>query len=137
MPNAAVVLLAAAAGLTACAAAPAPPGPAGSGVVEVQLSYRERIAPPPGGTVRVVLYNAALQDLPGVLAERTLTAEGGPPWTVRLDYDPARIDAGLTYAVRAELRDAEGRVRFRSRGANEVITHGAPVRLQVRLTAVE
>lgn len=135
MPNAAAALLAAAAGLAACAATPPPPAP--SGVVEGQALYRERIAPPPGATVRVVLYNAALQDLPGVLAEQTLPAAGGPPWAFRLAYDPGRIDAGLVYAVRAELRDADGRVLFRSRGRNEVITQGAPERLEVLLTPVE
>lgn len=137
MPNAAAALIAAATGLAACAATPAPPAPAPSGVVEGQAFYRERIAPPPGATVRVVLYNAALQDLPGVLAEQTLPAAGGPPWAFRLAYDPGRIDAGLVYAVRAELRDADGRVLFRSRGRDEVITHGAPERLEVLMTQAE
>lgn len=127
MSNPAAAILAAA-GLAACAATPAG---APSGVVEGEVVYRERIAPPPGGVVRVTLYNAALADAHEVLAEQTLPAEGGPPWRFRLAYDPARIDDGLVYAVRAELRDAEGRVWFRSRTQHDVITHGAPDRVEV------
>lgn len=121
--------------LTGCAAmTPA----ALSGEVTGRAFYRERIAPPPGGTLTVTLYNAALQDLPGVLAQQTIALDGasGPPWDFRLAYDPARIDAGLVYAVRAEIRDAEGRLRFRSRrDAGRVLTHGAPERVEVLMTA--
>ena len=131
MLRATILSLAAAVG--GCAAAlPAP-----DGVVEAEVAYRERIAPPPGGTLRVTLYDAAVQDLSVVLAEETLPLDGagGPPWRVRLEYDPAHVDAGLVYAVRAELRDAEGRLRFRSRGRHYVITQGAPRRVEVLLQA--
>jgi putative lipoprotein len=74
--------------------------------------YRERILLPPGFEVEVQLQDVSLADAPAtVLASTTLTPDTGPPWPWSLSYDPAAIEDGRRYGLRATLR-REGKLLF-------------------------
>lgn len=96
------------------------------------VTYRQRIALTPGSTVRVALEDVSRADAPATLiAEQTIRPEGQVPIPFTLEYDPARIDAGHRYAVRAQIRDADGRLRWSSTESHGVLTQGGPSRVQI------
>lgn len=90
------------------------PAPAqGSHAVTGTATYRERIAMPPGSSLRVQLLDNQLADTPrAVLAETTLQDVAGPPFAFRLPYDPARLRAGGQFGLHASLSDADGTLWF-------------------------
>lgn len=100
--------------LTACAgAAPdseTPDAPAGalSGALSGDVSWRERMALPPGAVVEVRLLDVSRADAPArVLAETRIEDAVGSPVPFALSYDPAEITARGRYALRATIRDGE------------------------------
>lgn len=78
--------------------------------------------------IRVRLVDVSLADAPAmVLGEARIAAQGQPvpvPW--RLQYDPRRIDANHRYALRAEIRDAQGILLWQTTTSHPVLTGGAP-----------
>lgn len=73
------------------------------------LSYRERMALPEEGVIIVQLLDVSLADAPAeILAEKHLTPEGQVPVDFRLAYDPAEVQTNHRYALRGEIRDAQG-----------------------------
>ena len=119
--------------LAACASVPAD-----QAEVTGTAAYRERILLPPGHVLTVRLEDVSLADAPSrTLAEQVTPLEGrAPPYAVNLAYDPAEIRANHSYAVRAEIRDPEGRLRFTTDTRHSVITGGAPMNVDVRMVAV-
>ena len=91
------------------------------------LSYRLRIAIPPETEATVRLVDVSRADAPAtVIAETRFKTEGRQvPLPFRLEYDPARIDARMSYAVSGELR-AGGRILFLNTRRHSVLTRGAP-----------
>lgn len=82
--------------------------------VEGTVFYRERIMLPPGAVVEVQLQDISRADaMASVLATVLLTPQGGPPYSFAIDYDPARIDTRLRYALRATI-SVEDRLMFTS-----------------------
>ncbi|GEK45752.1 hypothetical protein HPA02_00350 [Bisbaumannia pacifica] len=74
-----------------------------------RLSYRERMALPEEGVIIVQLLDVSLADAPAeILAEKHLTPEGQVPVDFRLAYDPAEVQTNHRYALRGEIRDAQG-----------------------------
>lgn len=74
-----------------------------------RLSYRERMALPAEGVIIVQLLDVSLADAPAeILAEKHLTPEGQVPVDFRLAYDPAEVQTNHRYALRGEIRDAQG-----------------------------
>ncbi|MFN4297002.1 MAG: YbaY family lipoprotein [Brevundimonas sp.] len=119
--------------LSACATVPAD-----RAEVTGTAAYRERILLPPGHVLTVRLEDVSLADAPSrTLAEQVTPLEGrGPPYAFSLAYDPADIRANHSYAVRAEIRDADGRLRFTTDTRHSVITAGAPMSVDIMMVAV-
>lgn len=98
-----------------------------SGVLEVGVTYRERMMLPAGSTLRVVLQDVSKADAPAVeIAAESKSLEGGPPFNVELRYDAAKIENRNTYAVRATI-EHDGKVLFTSDTHTPVLTRGAPM----------
>lgn len=76
--------------------------------VEGTVIYRERMLLPPGAEVEVQLQDISKADaLASVIATVLVTPEGGPPYHFAIDYDPARIDERMRYALRATISVGE------------------------------
>ncbi len=69
------------------------------------ITYRERIALPPGAVIQVKLLDVSRQDVAAVeIASQTITTTGEQvPIAFALIYDPAQIQEQSTYVVRAEI----------------------------------
>jgi putative lipoprotein len=126
-----VVVFAAALAAAVAACAPvAPtvaPQPQAMKTLNGTLAYRLRIAIPPETEATVRLVDVSRADAPAtVIAETRFKTEGRQvPLPFRLEYDPARIDQRMRYAVSGELR-AGGRILFLNTTRHNVLTHGAP-----------
>ncbi|HUH11333.1 MAG TPA: YbaY family lipoprotein [Brevundimonas sp.] len=114
------------------------PPQAESTSVEVTAAYRERIMLPPGHVLTVKVEDVSLMDAPArVLAETSQTLEGrGPPYAVTLAVPNSQIDARHTYAVRAEIRDPAGALRFTTDTRHAVLTNGAPNKVDIMMVGV-
>jgi len=74
--------------------------------IEGSVFYRERMMLPPGIEVEVQLQDISRADaMATVLASALLTPQGAPPYQFRIDYDPSEIHSGMTYALRATIRN--------------------------------
>jgi putative lipoprotein len=132
-------LLASALVLAACGTPAIVPTSAGAASARVTgtVSYRERLALPPGAVLKVQLLDVSRADAPAaVLGEQVITAGGRQvPFAFEIAYDPARIDPRMTYAVSARIEEG-GRLRFISDQRHAVITRGAPSQVDLVLKAV-
>ena len=78
------------------------------------VTYRERIALPPGAVVHVVLEDVSLADAQAtVITEETIQSAGQVPVPFALQLDSASIDHRHRYAVRARITDAADRLRMK------------------------
>ena len=123
--------------MAACAPLPEAGADAGIGMtsVAVSVTYRERILLPPGHRLTVRLEDVSLADAPArVLAEAGEDLDGrGPPYAVTLSVQEADIDPRHTYAVRAEIRDPAGALRFTTDTRHAVLTQGSGTRADIVL----
>lgn len=116
----AFVAMAVAVLLAACqpresATTPAPPMTQGAHAVTGNATYRERIMPPPGSSLRVQLLDNQLADTPrSVIAETTVTDFAGPPIAFTLPFDPAKLRANGQYGLHATLSGPDGKPMFLS-----------------------
>jgi putative lipoprotein len=67
------------------------------------VTYRERIALPPGGTLSVSLIDLATPDKPRVSAKAPIAGPGQVPLTFTLNFDDTVIVAGHSYGLVAEI----------------------------------
>lgn len=106
--------------------------------VDVTAAYRERIMLTPGHVLTVKVEDVSLMDAPArVLAETTQPLDGrGPPYAVVLSVPNAQIDPRHTYAVRAEIRDPAGALRFTTDTRHSVLTNGAPNKADIMMVGV-
>ncbi|MGH7026985.1 YbaY family lipoprotein [Brevundimonas sp.] len=106
--------------------------------VDVTAAYRERIMLTPGHVLTVKVEDVSLMDAPArVMAETTQPLDGrGPPYAVTLSVPNARIDPRHTYAVRAEIRDPAGALRFTTDTRHAVLTNGAPNKVDIMMVGV-
>ena len=106
--------------------------------VQVTATYRERIMLPPGHVLTVKVEDVSLMDAPArVLAQTTQPLDGrGPPYAVTLSVPNSQIDARHTYAVRAEIRDPAGALRFTTDTRHSVLTQGAPNKVDIIMVGV-
>jgi putative lipoprotein len=94
--------------------------------VSGNISYRERIALPPGFVVKVELLGISRQDAPATpLNAIELTPSHQVPIPYEISFDKTRIDPSHSYAVRAEIF-VEGRLWFTTAQIIPVITRGTP-----------
>lgn len=114
--------------LAACATpASPPPAPPAMKALTGNLVYRQRIALPRETEAIVKLVDVSRAGAPAVvIAETRFRTDGRQvPLAFRLEYDPARIDARMSYAVSGELRVGE-RILFLNTTRHGVLTRGAP-----------
>lgn len=106
--------------------------------VDVTASYRERIMLTPGHVLTVKVEDVSLMDAPArVLAQTTQPLDGrGPPYAVVLSVPNAQIDPRHTYAVRAEIRDPAGSLRFTTDTRHSILTNGAPNTANIMMIGV-
>lgn len=135
MHNAAFALPLAAV-LAACATTPQ--ADVETTAVEVSVAYRERILLPPGHVLTIRLEDVSLADAPArTLVETTQALEGrGPPYAATLAVPTAQIDRRHTYAIRAEIHDPQGKLRFTTDERHFVLTQGARNQADIILVGV-
>ncbi|MCC3160482.1 YbaY family lipoprotein [Hymenobacter sp. 15J16-1T3B] len=129
--------------LAACAKPTARTSAAARAVAAVQdsitgtVTYRERLALPPGAVLNVQLQDVSRPGAPAtVVAEATVLVRGGQvPLAFSLPYDTLRIDPTNTYAVQARI-GAEGQPLLANAAAYPVITRGNAKRVQMMLRRV-
>lgn len=122
--------------VSACASTiPATPA---STTVDVTASYRERIMLTPGHVLTVKVEDVSRADAPAIaLAQTTQDLDGkAPPYAVSLSVPSNQIDPRFTYAVRAEIRDPSGKLRFTTDTRHSVLTQGAPNRADIVMIGV-
>ncbi|MEM8768744.1 MAG: YbaY family lipoprotein [Pseudomonadota bacterium] len=89
------------------------------------LTYRERMALSPAASAIVELQDVSRTDVAATtLVSIRLESPGNPPIPFQLDYDPAQLEEGMRYAVRAEIREGE-RLLFTTAERYEVLTGDA------------
>lgn len=96
------------------------------GVITGTVACKQRVVLPLDAAIAVRLEDASLQDSPAkVLSEVILSAAGHDrPVPFQLSYDPAAINPGHTYQIRANIT-ANGTLLFTSSTAYRVLTRGA------------
>lgn len=117
-----------AAALAACTTvAPPPPQPPAIKALNGTLVYKQRISIPPQTEAIVRLVDVSRADAAAIVIAQTRFNTNGRqvPLPFRLEYDPARIDSRMRYAVSGELRVGE-RILFLNTTRHSVLTHGAP-----------
>jgi uncharacterized lipoprotein YbaY len=101
------------------------------------VTYRQRIALPPGAMVEVSLLDVSRADAPGVVIDKkeiNPTTQVPIPFT--LNYDPAQIDVLHSYAVQGRIM-LDGKLWFTSTKRYVVITQGNPTRVQIVVDMVK
>jgi len=118
--------------LAACQTTKAEP----TATVRGEVTYRERIAVPPGTQLEVLLLDVSRADAPSeTISGVTLSDIGQPPYPFEIAYRPDQIVASHQYVVRARLMH-EGRLLFTTDQAYPVITRGHPTEVQLVLKRV-
>ena len=106
-----------------------------------QVVYHEQMNMPPGATIRVTLEDVSRADaLAEVLSEQIITPDSGVPVAFTLQYDPNKIDQRFSYALRAQIRDAQHKLLWTTTTHTGVLTRGFPsdeIQLVVQSVALE
>lgn len=98
---------------------------AATDVIRGSVTYRERMALPPGVSLEVELIDVSKADAPAVVIasdDQPVVRQVPIPFT--LAYDPAAIDPKNSYALTARLT-LDGATLFRSTATTPVLTGGA------------
>ncbi|KFI27053.1 glycoprotein-polysaccharide metabolism protein [Haematobacter missouriensis] len=83
-------------------------GPLSAETLRGTVTYRERMALPPGAEVEVKLLDVSRADAPAtILAETTLRPGHAAPFPFALEYDAAAIAQGHSYALQARITAGE------------------------------
>jgi len=118
--------------LAACQTTKAEP----TATVRGEITYRERIAVPPGAQLEVLLLDVSRADAPSEkIGGVTLSDIGQPPYPFEIAYRPEQIIASHSYVVQARLTH-QGRLLFITDQAYPVITRGHPTEVQIVLKRV-
>ncbi len=101
------------------------------------VTYRQRIALPPGAVVHVELIDASKADAKAtVIAEQKIETKGKQvPIPFTLTYDSAQIKETNLYQVQAKIMDGDT-LRFRNTQAYPVITRGNPTKVVILVAPV-
>ena len=109
---------------------------AGSSQVEVEASFRERLALAPGVRLEASLIDISRSDAAAAIVGKTVLEEVGmPPYRFSIAFDPAAIVASHRYAVRVVLMK-DARLIFTTDQVYPVLTGGNPASAQVLLKRV-
>lgn len=92
-----------------------------------QVFYRERMALPPNSVVVVKLVEVSRADVKvTLLAEQRIENPASVPVLFQLDYDPDVIDARMSYAVQAQIRNTAGKLLWTTMEHIGVLTRDNP-----------
>ena len=108
-----------------------------SATVTGTVTYRQRIALPPGAVVEVSLLDVSRADNRGLVIDKHEihpTTQVPIPFTLK--YDPAQIDEMHSYAVQGRIM-LDGKIWFTSTKRYAVITQGNPTRLEIVVDMVK
>ncbi|MCO8166339.1 YbaY family lipoprotein [Pseudomonas sp. 21LCFQ02] len=126
----AIPLIALTALLSACSAMHKP----GIASLEGEVFYLQRSALPPAATLSVSLQDVSRADAPATtLAQYNTPINTQVPLPFHLQYDPAQVTPGHSYAVSARI-EADGRLLFISTERHSVNLDGSdrqPLRIRV------
>lgn len=78
-----------------------------------EITYRERVALPPDGTLRLVLVDLAAPEQPRVQAEGAIASPGQVPLSFTFDFDDGIFTEGRIFGLRAEILSG-GQIWFRN-----------------------
>ena len=114
--------------LAAGCATSQPPGGAAAVTVSGTVTYLPRIALPPDAVVTVRVLDVSLADAPSPTLAVSTTVTGGRqvPIPFSLDVERGQIEPRRRYAVRAEIRGADGALLWTTDTTVLVLTNGAP-----------
>lgn len=92
------------------------------------VTYRERVALAPGSVVTVRLEDTRPADAPVPVLAETQVRPGGAqvPVPFTLAYDPARLQRGHRYVLRAQIHNADGLLQWTTVEGVPVRPSGAP-----------
>ena len=108
----------------------------GSSQVEVEASFRERLALAPGVRLEASLIDISRADAAAAIVGKTVLEEVGmPPYRFSIAFDPAAIVTSHRYAVRVVLMK-DARLIFTTDQVYPVLTGGNPASVQVLLKRV-
>lgn len=79
-----------------------------------EVTYRERIALPPGASLTVGLVDLAAPATPRIAAKAALASPGEVPLNFNLNFDDSVLTAGASYGIVAEISGENGAVWFRN-----------------------
>ncbi len=79
-----------------------------------EVTYRERIALPPGATLSVGLVDLAAPATPRIAAKAALASPGEVPLNFNLNFDDTVLVDGASYGIVAEIAGEDGAVWFRN-----------------------
>jgi putative lipoprotein len=79
-----------------------------------EVTYRERIALPPGATLSIGLVDLAAPTTPRIAARAALASPGQVPLNFNLNFDDTVLTAGASYGLVAEIAGEDGAVWFRN-----------------------
>ncbi len=122
-----------------CSHAPKDGGGAGRATLTGAVTYLQRIALPPDAEVTVRLDDVSRADAAAVpLGSTTFRTDGRQvPLAWAIDYDPAKVDERMTYAVSARIT-VGGTLVWTSDTHTPALTRGAPrdsIEVRVRMVA--
>ena len=111
--------------------------PARSNVVTGTVTYRQRIALPPGAVISIKLLDVSRQDAAAqIMSEQIIRTTGQQvPIPFKLKFDPAKIRVNHSYVVRAEIR-IKGKLAFTTTKSYPVITNNYPIKVDLVLEQV-
>lgn len=100
------------------------PAMADGAALDGTVTYRERMALPPGAVIEVALVDVSLADAPArTIAETSVTPQTQVPVAYHLAYDPAQIVHGHSYALQARIT-LDGRLLFATTERHAVFGDG-------------
>ena len=117
---------------TACAS------PSGPAQLTGAVTYRERSALPEGAVVRVTLLDVSMLDMPErVIAEQEIRTQGEQvPIAFALEFERTTIEPGHRYALRASIREPDGRLAWATATAHPLVEPGAAGEVSVLMQRV-
>ncbi len=136
-PNRVDVLVSSPEALTRSDPAPQSGDIAAQNTVTGTVLYLQRRALPPNSIVEVELQDVSRQDAAAiVLGNQTIATNGRQiPFEFAILYDPALIQEGNSYVIRARIT-AEGQMLFTTTSRYAVITNGHPNQVEIRVDPV-
>ncbi len=102
------------------------------------VTYRERLTLTPGATLVVELRDVSYADAHApLIARQTISDPGQVPIKFKVGYNREDIDPRNIYSISARIIESDDRLAFTNDTAYDVITRGAPDKVDMLLILVE